>query len=306
MTMWASLVGQPFELLVSDESAWRGRPLAGPVGPAPGRRVQGGPVQAGSREGGRAGAGAAESASVASCKTVRDRLHMSMTNAARLPPCRMIAVCSSRHSGWSGMMPRTRQMSAMTAPTGRWRISAAIRAAVGRRARRGSASARFPGCLSGGRGARRRRAGRLRFRIRSGGAAQQPGLECGGALQGERDARQDQRDVLGAEAATGKGRVVREAALRDRGGELPAVVDEVADQAEQTREAAAPVCARRPGGELGVWTGCGGLGRHERNKNTKARRMSRNIFQAGLDTVRTDGWWVSLNGAVRPMAALRP
>jgi hypothetical protein len=39
------------------------------------------------------------------------RSRMSFTSLARLPPWRMMTSCSSRHSGWLGMMPRSRQMS---------------------------------------------------------------------------------------------------------------------------------------------------------------------------------------------------
>jgi hypothetical protein len=45
---------------------------------------------------------------------------MSFTKPAKLPHSLMMAICSSRQSGWLGMMPRSRQMSAMTAPIG-WR-----------------------------------------------------------------------------------------------------------------------------------------------------------------------------------------
>ncbi len=40
--------------------------------------------------------------------------------------------CNSRHSGWRDVMPRSRQISAMTAPIGRRRTSAAICSEVGR------------------------------------------------------------------------------------------------------------------------------------------------------------------------------
>jgi hypothetical protein len=212
-----------------------------------------------------------------SCRAARARSNMSSRRSARFPPCSIIAVCSSRHSGWSAMMPRSRQMSAMTAPTGRRRISAAICSAVGRPARRGSAS-HGSRAARGARCALRACARRPGFRIRSGDTAQQPGFERSGAQEGQRDARHDQRDVPGAEAATGESGVIREAALPDCGGKLFAVVDELADQAEQTCEATAPVRACRPGGWLGGWTGCGGRGGHERNKNTSARRMSRKFF----------------------------
>jgi hypothetical protein len=125
-----------------------------------------------------------------------------------------------------------------------------------RRRQAGQAGVRlgwFLGCLVAERAlcVLRGRAWRLRLRIRSGGTAQQPGLERSGTLQGKRDARQDQRDVAGAEAANDEGGIIRQAALPDRGDELLAVVDELADQAEQAHEAAAPVRARGPGSGLG-------------------------------------------------------
>ena len=64
----------------------------------------------------------------------------SITRRQRLPSSRIMASCSSRHTGSLGRMPRPRQISARTAPIGRRRTSAAICPGVGRRARRGSAS----------------------------------------------------------------------------------------------------------------------------------------------------------------------
>ena len=83
----------------------------------------------------------------------------SVTRRARLPTCLMMARSTSRHSGWLPVMPRSRQISAMTAPIGRWRNSAAICSGVGRCARSGSVSAaggRCSGCGSNPAGPRSR------------------------------------------------------------------------------------------------------------------------------------------------------
>src|ERR1700722_18669604 len=149
---------------------------------------------------------------------------MSFTRRARLPPCLMMTSCNSRHSGWLGMMPRSRQMSAMTAPIGRRRTSAAICAGVGRRARRGSASA-----AAGATGSRGRR-------IQTVGAADKPCLQRVGAEEAAGDASEDQCNVGGAEAAYDGGGV-GEGAPPDRGGEFAAVVDQLVDEFEQVPRA---------------------------------------------------------------------
>ena len=79
---------------------------------------------------------------------------MSLKSMAMLPSWRMINGLSSRHSGWHGRMPRSRQISAMTAPAGRRRTSAAICAAVGRRTTLASGSS---ACGAAGLAARGRR-----------------------------------------------------------------------------------------------------------------------------------------------------
>ena len=92
-------------------------------------------------------------------------------------------------------------MSAMTAPIGRRRTSAAICSGVGRRARRASASSAAG--AAAGRGARglgwdgARRGGR----VQAVGVAEEPRFERVGAVQAAGDAREDQRDISGAEAA---------------------------------------------------------------------------------------------------------
>jgi hypothetical protein len=69
--------------------------------------------------------------------------------------------------------------------------------------------------------------------------------------------------------------------LLDRSGEVRAVVDEFADEAEDAAEAAGHVrgrprwiggCGRRGGSDRG---------RHERNKNTNEAPLSRKIFLPG-------------------------
>ncbi len=180
------------------------------------RRVQGGPVGtgAGNRGGGAGDLGGAVAPMGNACS------RMSFTRRARLPPCLMMTMLNSRHSGWLGMMPRSRQMSAMTAPIGRRRTSAAICAGVGRRARRGSVSAvagatagratRGLGCDGAAGGAH----------AQTVGAADKPCLQRVGAMQAAGDASEDQRNVGGAEAAYDGGGV-REGALPDRGGGTP-------------------------------------------------------------------------------------
>ncbi len=225
-------------------------------------------------------AGGAASALVNSRQVANARWNMSLKNAPRPPPCTMMASCSSRHSGWSAMMPRSRQISTSTAPTGRRRISAAICSGVGRRARRGSGGAAGSASRRAARGARcdGARGGRG---FGSGRAALRRSLASSASARSRAsgDARQDQRDVACAEAGRGAGGAVGEAALADRGGEVLAVVDELADEAEQAGEVAAPVGARRPGGGLGGWVRGVGCGGHERNKGMNGRRVARNIFR---------------------------
>ena len=178
-----------------------------------------------------------------------------------------MAGCSSRHRGWSAMMPRSRQISISTAPIGRRRISAAICAVVGRRARNGSGSssgsafrrAAFGARCDGARGGQGFGSGRAALRRKS-------RFERVGAEQGDGNARQDQRDVACTEARRGAGGAVGEAARLERGGEFLAVVDELADEAKQAGETAAPVGARRPGARRGCGVKGVGCGWHERNK----------------------------------------
>ena len=59
-----------------------------------------------------------------------------------------------------------------------------------------------------------------------GWVADQPGFERGGAKQAAGDAREDLSDVAGAEVARDVGEVGRGGALLQRGGQVPAVVDQ--------------------------------------------------------------------------------
>ncbi len=104
-----------------------------------------------------------------------------------------------------------------------------------------------------------------------GSAAEHPRLERAGEMQAAGDAREDQREIGGAEAGFGEDRVGG-GALADGGGEFAAVVDQLADQGEQAAAAAG----------LGRWGWDWGFGHggHEHNKNTSGPRMSR-IYSAG-------------------------
>ena len=115
-------------------------------------------------------------------------------------------------------------MSAMTAPMGRRRTSAAICSDVGRQSSGVAAARRTGGRRSGD---RERVAARARRPV--GRCADDPGFERLGTEEAAGDAREEQGDVAGAEG-------VRSAA--ERGGELFAVVNELADEAEEAAGAA--------------------------------------------------------------------
>ena len=163
-------------------------------------------------------------------------------------------------------------MLTMTAPIGRRRISAAIAASVGRRARRGS----WRG-LGLGLGGRRRALG---FGARCGGgghakggwrevlaaldALGQHGFEGHGAAQAAGDAGDDERDVGGAEGFGEEPEVRGGGAFMGGGDELLADADESADDVEDAAEAG------ERGWGVPRWIGVDGLGwgvcggRHER------------------------------------------
>ena len=118
-----------------------------------------------------------------------------------------------------------------------------------------------------GRGAGARRCG-----LRTVGAADDPGFERGGAKQAAGDAREDQRDIGGAEVSRDDGEVRGGGVLLQRAGKFLAVVDELADEAEQAPGAAGCVAAGGRPILVGIgavgWVGGGWRSGHERNKNT--------------------------------------
>ncbi len=170
-------------------------------------------------------------------------------------------------------------MSAMTAPIGWRRTLAAICSGVGRCAMRTLASTlegavvASPGCARGIAdipGDEAPPGGR----VQAVGVAEEPRSERVGAVQAAGDACEDQRDIGGAEAGY-DGAGVGEGALADRGGEFAAVVDQLADEAEQGS----------PSGWAG-WMDRGrcGLGWHERNKNMEVGGRWQGIYSArGVD-----------------------
>jgi hypothetical protein len=77
------------------------------------------------------------------------------------------------------------------------------------------------------------RSGRGRCGLLPGEAAGQSGLERGGAQQAAGDAREDLSDVDGAEVSRDIGGVGGGGALLQRAGELPAVIDQRAQEGEK-------------------------------------------------------------------------
>ena len=97
------------------------------------------------------------------------------------------------------------------------------------------------GSRSGGaRPARRRWAGWREFFLLT-GALEEPGFERGGALQAAGDAGEDQPDIDGAGVAREEAEGCGGRVLAQRGGKLLAVVDELADEAEEEAGAFGPV-----------------------------------------------------------------
>ena len=96
------------------------------------------------------------------------------------------------------------------------------------------------------------------------------------------DAREDLPDVDDAEVPRDVGEVGRGGALLQRGGEVPAVGDQRADEGEEVPGAAGcvgaggrPILVRI--GAVG-WTGSGGRGGHGRSKTIIGGDVSRKIF----------------------------
>ena len=220
------------------------------------------------------------------------RSKMSLNRRLKLPPCQMMARLSSCHSGWVGRTPRSRQMSAMTAPIGRRRTSAAICSGVGRRARRGSASlaSLAAGAARGARGARCAGTGGSGGCSRPGRQRHDPGFERVGEQQAAGDAREDQPDVAGAERLRDGGEVGGGGGVPlEGGGEFLAIIDELAHDVEDAPKPAGPVLAGRSGGGRRGCDWGGGRFRHERNKSTKPRRVSRKIFTPRSQPIDTAG-----------------
>jgi len=131
--------------------------------------------------------------------------------------------------------------------------------------------------LATGWGARGGWCGRL-----AGEAAGQSGFERGGAKQAAGDAREDFPNVDGAEVSRDVGEVGGGGALLQRVGQLPAIVDQRADEGEEAPGAAG--CVRAGGrpilvriGAIGL--GCGGRSGHERDENIGGGAVARNIFR---------------------------
>ena len=102
-------------------------------------------------------------------------------------------------------------------------------------------------------------------------------------MQAVGDAREDQRDIVGAEVANREAEG-GSAMLAQRAGEFAAVVDERADQDEEAEGA----------GGLRGWVG--GRAGHERNRNIRRSPVSRKVFLLrrhlrGGGPIQADGAW---------------
>ena len=140
---------------------------------------------------------------------------------------------SSRHSGWLGRMPRSRQMSARTAPIGRRRASAAICSSVGIA---GGARGRVAAAPDGRRGAGHARVGAGRAwgrRPRRAAVRTTRASSSWARWRPRRMRARICRDVAGAEGAGVDSGGGAGAGLLEGGGELLAVVDELADEVEE-------------------------------------------------------------------------
>jgi hypothetical protein len=105
---------------------------------------------------------------------------------------------------------------------------------------------------------------RPRFLVQRGGVLKHAGLERVGAQQTARDAGEDLRDIVGAEADGSEGGVGR-GALADRGGEFRGVVDQPANESEQAAAARGLVRI----GRIGLSCGRGGRIGREQKKDTR-------------------------------------
>ena len=110
--------------------------------------------------------------------------------------------------------------------------------------------------------------GRQRDVPASCGVPGEPGFQHRGTPQATGDAGEDDGDIGGAEGSGEEGEAWGASALLHRGGELLAVVDQFAHEAEDAAEAGGRVGAGP--GRIGLrgWGGEFEGGGHERNKNT--------------------------------------
>ena len=131
--------------------------------------------------------------------------------------------------------------------------------------------------LARGWGVQRGQCGRL-----ADGVAEQPGLERGGTEQAAGDACDDLSDVCDAEVSRDVPEVGRGGALLQRGGHVPAVGDQRADEGEETPGAAGCVGAGWPADPAGDRGGRVGQRRRAGRTWTEQEHtggdMSRNIF----------------------------
>ena len=126
--------------------------------------------------------------------------------------------------------------------------------------------------------------------LAAGGAPAEPGFERGGAEQTAGDAGEDQREIAGAEDCGDEGEAGEDmrvgGVLAQRVGEILAVGDERADEAEDLADA-------RRHGPMGIGLdGCdrgGGGVEHERNKNTKRGRCQGKFSGLGI-FLAAPGW----------------
>ena len=107
--------------------------------------------------------------------------------------------------------------------------------------------------------------GRRREVLAARGAPAEPGFQGRGATQAIGDAGEDDGEIGGAEGPGEQGKARGGGALLDRAGELLAVVDQFADEAEDAAEAAW-ACPRRPGADRGPVVGVGSLRAADMNR----------------------------------------
>ena len=117
-------------------------------------------------------------------------------------------------------------------------------------------------------------------------------------MQAAGDAREDQPDIDGAGVARDAGEACGGRVLLQRGGKLLAVVDELADEAEEEAGASGSVVGGgRPilGRIGGVGLGGGWRGGHERNKNINEGADVKEFFHIG----RRAGARGAMQGAIK-------